>query len=296
MKRLLNTIALTIGLLAGLTDVSAQRLQQVFETPQQAMEAFGEAVTSTNTDALITLLGADYDAVIPPVTRDDYQKFIAAWARQHGIRMDATDRAHIEVGNDGWLLPIPLEKIHAGWIFDMEGAEEEVRIFTIGANELAVIKVMMAYYDAQNEYAEKDRNGDGVLQYAQKVSSTDGRKDGLYWPTKVGEPLSPLGEIFAEAAARGNIGNAGFHGYHYRILTAQGKNAKGGAQSYIVHGRMIGGFGLVAWPVNYDETGVMTFIVNHEGVVYEKNLGPDTERLVKQITTFNPDPTWQKVK
>ncbi len=296
MKRLLNAFALTIGLLVALTNASAQRLQQVFETPQQAMEAFGQAVQAKDSAALVAILGADYQDVIPPVSKDDYQKFVAAWTKQHSLKMDSADRAHIEVGGDGWLLPIPMEKIRAGWFFDMDAAEEEVRIFNIGANELAVIKTMMAYYDAQNEYAEKDRLGDGVLQYAQKVRSTPGRMDGLYWPTNAGEPQSPLGELFAQAAARSGIDREGFHGYHYRILTAQGKNAQGGAQSYVVNGRMIGGFGLVAWPVDYDETGVMSFIVNHQGVVYEKNLGPDTARVVKQITTFNPDASWQQVK
>ncbi len=270
----------------------AQRMQRAFETPQQAMQAFGQAVAGKDSAAFQDILGADYKNVIPPVTNEDYERFLQAWAQYHDITQNDEEHAHIAVGVSDWLLPIPLTRVHAGWIFDMDAARDEIRIYNIGANELDVMQVMRAYVDAQREYAQKDRLGAGVLQYAQKIVSTEGLKDGLYWETGADEPLSPAGILMAEASADGG---EGFHGYHYRILTAQGEHAPGKAKSYIVNGHMTAGFALVAWPVDYDQTGVMTFIINHDGIIYQKNLGPATSRLVNAIQTYNPDSLWSKV-
>ena len=295
-SRIFAALIATVALLAGTGDVAAQRLQTVYDTPDAAMQDFGDAAKAKNLDAFRLILGDDYSDVIPPVSNEDYDRFIQAWNAEHGIIYDDPETAHIAVGKKGWTLPIPLSKIRTGWIFDMDDARDEIRVRTIGANELATIKVMLAYTDAQQEYAQQDRTGDGVPKYAMKFESSPGTKDGLYWPTAAGEPASPIGPLFVEAAANKARGNEGFHGYHFRILTSQGKDAPGGAMSYVVNGKMVRGYGLLAWPVQYDETGVMTFMVNQLGQVFEKNLGPNTASLAAQIGSFNPDSSWTRVK
>lgn len=295
-SRLIAQILLMLALFFGIGQASAQRLQMVYPTPEQAMQAFGDAVKEKNLDALKLILGDDYNDVIPPVTNADWQRFVEAWNMAHGIVLDDAETAHVSVGTKGWTLPIPLARIRTGWMFDMDAAADEIRLRTIGANELATIKVMLAYCDAQQEYAEKDRTGDGVHQYAMKFESSAGKRDGLYWPAQAGEPDSPIGPLFVEAAAVKAQGGEGFHGYRFRILTAQGKDAPGGAMSYVVNGRMVRGYGLIAWPVQYDQTGVMTFIVNQLGQVYEKNLGPDSARIASGIVSYNPDASWTRVR
>jgi hypothetical protein len=177
----------------------------------------------------------------------------------------------------------------------MKAGMEEIAIREIGRNELATIKVAMAYADAQREYIAIDRNGDGVPEYAQKITSSAGKMDGLYWPTKANEEPSPLGRLLADAAADKGRKPGSYHGYSYRILTAQGPDAPGGARSYIADGRMTGGFGLVAWPTSYGKSGVMSFVINQDGQVYEKNLGGATATQAASMKTFNPDATWRKV-
>lgn len=295
IARIGSIILVTFGLLMGAASVHAQRVQQVFKTPQAAMEEFGYAVKAKDTTLFRMMLGDDYQNFIPAPTKEDYQRFIAAWDKAHAIVLDNPTVAHISVGDKGWTLPIPLIKQGADWRFDMDQAIQEMKQRTIGSNEIAVIQAMLAYGDAQMEYAEKDRMGDGVLQYAQRLQSTPGKRDGLYWPTNADEPLSPIGEYFAQTKAVDGIDERGFHGYLFHVLTSQGAAAPGGKLDYIVNGRMIGGYALIAWPVVYGETGVMTFIVNHAGQVYQKNLGPATDRLARQISIFNPDASWQKV-
>jgi hypothetical protein len=187
-------------------------------------------------------------------------------------------------------MPVPIVKTTAGWQFDTRLAPEEMRIRRIGRNEVAAIQVALAYTDAQNEYRARDWNGDGVLEYAKTGLSSPGKRDGLYWASLPGEPESPLGAEFAEAKA-----GQPYHGYLYRILTAQGKDAPGGTRSYLKDGRMTEGYALVAWPERYDDTGVMTFIINKDGVVYEKNLGPGSDAAARAMTAYNPDGSWQKV-
>ncbi len=296
LTRLFALITLCFTTLLTAATANSQRLQEVFPSPEAAMEQFGAAVRNNNQVALRQMLGEDYERIIPPVTKADYKQFLAAWDKKHHIVMNDSNHAHIGVGDKGWTLPIPIVKQRNGWMFDMDGAEDEIQMRAIGANELAVIQVMLAYHDAQSEYAETDRNGDGVLEYAQKIQSSPGGKDGLYWPTNTTEKPSPLGELFADAAAKGVLEGKGYYGYDYRVLKAQGKDAEGGAMSYIVKGRMIGGFALIAWPVKYGETGVMTFIINQAGQVYQKDLGPNTTALAKQIQAFNPDSTWSRVE
>jgi hypothetical protein len=184
------------------------------------------------------------------------------------------------------------------WSFDIAAGREEIFYRRIGRNEIDTIQTCLAYVDAQNEFAAKDRDGKGAGAYAQRVISRPGAKNGLYWPSEQGSEESPLGELFAAASQQGyrpGTGRGAYHGYYYKILTRQGAAAEGGAADYLVKGRMIGGFALVAWPATYGNSGVMTFIVNHSGTIFEKDLGPNTPKLAKRIVSFNPDKTWKKV-
>lgn len=295
MTRFSSIFLLSFAMLFAATATHAQRVQQVFKTPQAAMAAFGAAVKADDDASFQLLLGEDYKDFIPVPSKQDYQRFIAAWDKAHAIVLDTPSFAHISVGDKGWTLPLPLIKQGEDWRFDMEQATQEMKQRTIGANEIAVIQAMLAYGDAQREYAQIDRMGDGVLQYAQRLQSTPGTKDGLYWPTNANEPRSPIGEYFAETRSVDGMAERGFHGYFFRILTAQGPAAAGGSLNYIAKGRMIGGYALIAWPVVYGETGVMSFMINQAGEVYQKNLGPQTESVQKNVLIFNPEASWQKV-
>src|SRR6185437_9662051 len=208
------------------------------------------------------------------------------------------DLAMLVIGNDDFPFPIPI--VHRGdaWKFDTSAGRQEILYRRVGENELDTIQVMLAYVDAQDEYADKDRGfGRGV--YAQRVVSRPGQKDGLYWPTSAGEDQSPIGEFAAEATAQGyqvNGNRAPFHGYYYKILTRQGPNAPGGVLDYVVKGKMIGGFALVAYPAEYGNSGVMTFMVSHEGTIFQKDLGPRTAQVAEQIAAFDPDKSWARVE
>jgi hypothetical protein len=260
------------------------------------MEAFGTAIATSDDLAIDALLGADHETYIPPVGAEARYRFLAAWAKSHAIKPDGDAKALVAVGNDGWTLPIPIVRTAQGWRFDTRAGADEMRIRRIGRNELAVEQVMLAIFDAQKEYARVDRDGDGLLQYAAKFDSSPGKRDGLYWPTKATEPQSPLGPLLAAGRVAGGSREAGYFGYRYKLLGSQGKNAPGGAYDYVARGRNIGGFAAVAWPVKYGDTGVMTFIVSHDGVVYEKDLGPDTAARASSITRFDPDSSWRRVK
>jgi hypothetical protein len=261
--------------------------QKTFATPEAAMNAFG--------DAMRELLGADYRRFLPPVGDDVRLRFLAAWAKARAIKPEGDAKAAITVGNDGWTMPVPIIRTAQGWQFDTRAGAEEMRIRRIGRNELAAMQVMLAIYDAQMEYALFDRDGDGLREYAARFESTPGRKDGLYWPTKSGESMSPLGPLFAEARAAGARSGEGYHGYRYKLVSTQGRSAPGGAYDFTVRGKKIGGFAAVGWPVKYGDTGVMTFMVSHDGAVYEKDLGPDTAARAGAIARFDPDATWRRV-
>jgi hypothetical protein len=286
-------LAAALALFVGWTPAAVAQ-QKTFPSPEAAMNAFGDAVATSDEDAMKAVLGADFRTVIPPVGAEIRYRFLAAWAKSHAIKPDGDAKALVAVGTDGWTMPIPIVKTAQGWRFDMRAGADEMRVRRIGRNENAVMQVMLAIYDAQKDYARVDRNRDGVLQYASKLASSPGKRDGLYWPVKAGEPESPLGPAVAAAVAAGGGSREGYYGYRYKILAAQGKNGPGGAYDYVVGGRMIGGFAAVAWPVKYGDTGVMTFIVSHDGVVYEKDLGPDTAARARAMTRFDPDATWRK--
>jgi len=280
-------VVLFAGTLAMATPVLAQK---AFPTPEAAADALIDGIARHDPDAVNTVLGADYKRYIPmdDASAEDRTNFLAAWARNHKV-VTTGDRAMVEVGTYGWTMPIPLVKTGAGWSFDTRAAAEEMRIRRIGRNELAAMQVVLAYVDAQREYAARDWDGDGAKSYAMKGLSSRGKRDGLYWASLPGEPESPLGPAFADARP-----GQPYHGYAFRILTAQGPSAPGGAKSFVKNGRMTEGFALIAWPAKYDYTGVMTFIVNQDGVVYEKDLGPNTAAVAAAIKSFNPDSSWQR--
>jgi hypothetical protein len=283
MKMLLVAAALAVAPLAS--------AQKVFPTPEAAAEALVDGIARHDRDAIKLVAGADYEKYFPTskTDPDDITDFLAAWARAHAIVPAGNDKAFLGVGKNGWTLPVPIVKTAAGWKFDTKAAPEEMRVRRIGRNELAAIQVALAYTDAQKEYHQTDWNGDGVLEYAARGLSTPGKRDGLYWASLPGEPESPLGAEFADA----KVGQP-YHGYLYRILTAQGANAPGGAKSYLKNGRLTEGYALVAWPAKFDDTGVMTFIVNQDGIVYQKSLGPNTDALARAIKSYDPDASWQK--
>jgi hypothetical protein len=212
--------------------------------------------------------------------------------------MDGDKKAILVIGDNDYPFPIPLERNKDGtWSFDTVAGREEILFRRIGHNELDTIQTCLAFVDAQNDYAAKDR-GAGAGVYAMRFISEAGKKDGLYWPAAQGEEESPLGELFAAATRQGyraGQGRSPYHGYYYKILTRQGPAAPGGAVDYVVRGKMIGGFALVAYPDEYRNSGVMTFLVNHDGTVFQKDLGPKTAQIAEAMTSFNPDPTWKKV-
>ncbi|HYC18271.1 MAG TPA: DUF2950 domain-containing protein [Pseudolabrys sp.] len=284
------------------TAVSVASAQQAFKTPDEAAAALVSAAKASDMKALATVLGPDGediissgDAVADAATR---QKFVAAYDAKHQITLEGDNKAVMVIGPDDFPLPIPLTRKDAMWRFDTAAGRDEILARRIGKNELDAIQASLAYVDAQNEYAEKDRTGVGVKTYAQRIISQPGKKDGLYWPAAQGEDASPLGELVAQATTQGyrvGGGRTPFHGYYFKILTGQGPDAPGGEQDYVVRGKMIGGFGLVAYPAEYGNSGVMTFIVNHKGTVFEKDLGPGTAKRAERMTEFNPDKSWKQV-
>jgi hypothetical protein len=292
MKNFKQTLSI-LGAAFALVATPAALAQQAYPTPETAADAFVDAIARHDGDALKMVVGPDYRTYIPAasVDPDDVTNFLEAWARAHKIVPDGSDKAFLGAGNKGWTMPIPIVKTAAGWRFDTHAAPEQMRVRRIGRNELAAIQVALAYTDAQEEYHARDRNGDGVLQYATRGLSSPGKHDGLYWASLPGEAESPLGAEFADAKA-----GQPYHGYLYKILTAQGKDAPGGARSYVKNGRMTEGYALIAWPEKYNDTGVMTFIVNQDRQVYQKNLGPETAAAARAITAYNPDATWSKVE
>jgi len=266
--------------------------QAIFNSAEEANKTFELALKNNDIKLLQEILGANYQEVLPvdTVSNEDVKKYIAAWEKEHVLLADGDKKRLIAVGVEQWVMPIPIVLGASGWYFDIQEGLERMRIRRIGRNELSAIQAVLAYYDAQKEYAELDRNNDGVLEYAQKFISTSGARDGLYWESNSENTLSPLGPLFAE-----RIPEKAYHGYYYKILTAQGEYAKGGAYSYLQGNNMKLGFALVAWPEEYGESGVISFLVSHEGVVYEQDLGEDSASVAGNMSTFNPSPNWKPV-
>ena len=297
-------LAACIAAVALMTSVSAANAQQSFKSPDDAVKALVGATKDDWPKGVITVLGRDgVDIVSSGDTVADEairQKFLAAYDAKHEVKMEGDDKAVMIIGTEDYPFPIPLTRKKGAWQFDTAAGRLEILYRRIGRNELDAIQACLAYVDAQNDYAEKDRTGAGVPTYAQRIVSRPGKKDGLYWPAAQGDTeASPLGDLVAEATVEGyrvGAGRAPYHGYYFKVLTQQGPNAEGGEIDYVVRGKMIGGFALVAYPAEYGNSGVMTFMVNHKGVVYQKDLGPRTAQRAARFTWFNPDQTWKKVE
>jgi hypothetical protein len=276
--------------------------QEKYTTPDAAVDALIASVKSDDEKAGLVVLGPGGGDIISSGDKvsDDAARarFVSAYDAKHEIKMEGDDKATLILGANDYPFPIPLGRKAGKWSFDTEAGRIEILARRIGHNELDTIQTALAYVDAQDEYASKDRTGGGVGVYARRFVSEPGKKDGLYWPSTQGEEESPLGELFAQASQEGYVAgkHAPYHGYYYKILTKQGPHATGGAVDYIVNDKMIGGYALVAYPDEYRNSGVMTFIVNHGGEVFEKDLGPDTANIAERMASFDPDPSWKKVE
>jgi hypothetical protein len=276
--------------------------QRTFATPEEAVASLVAAAEAGGSAELQQVLGPGSKKLVssgdPVDDANARRKFVTEYHEKNELQRESDTRVVLAVGSDGWTFPFPIVKADGGWRFDASAGAEEILERRIGKNELDAIEVSHAYVDAQREYAEQDRNHDGYVEYAQKFLSSPGQKDGLYWPTEPGEDESPMGPLVVSAQVEGYGGEPHgaprpYHGYYYRILKGQGPAAKGGAYDYVVNGHMMGGFALIASPAEYGASGIMTFIVNHDDVVYQKDLGPKTAELAKEITLFNPDSTWK---
>ena len=276
--------------------------QEQFKSPEEAVDALVSAAKSEDKSAVLAVLGPDGRDIVTSgddvADRTTRENFVTAYTEKHTVSPDGDAKSILVIGNNDWPFPIPIVNKDGTWRFDTKSGLDEILRRRIGRDELAAIQVSLAYVQAQNEYASLDPAGLGPHAYAQRIVSSPGKKDGLYWPTAGGEEPSPFGDLAAKASAEGyKVGQKPipYHGYFYRILKRQGGDAPGGAFDYVVKGKMIGGFALVAYPAEYGNSGIMTFIVNHDGVVFQKDLGPDTGKIARKIESFAPDQSWTKV-
>ena len=284
--------AVLIGL--GMAWANLAAAQEAFPTPEKAVESFVQALGVEHADEarLAQLLGDDWRTYIPRegVQRSDVDAFLEQYKARHQIDKQGDNKAILAVGPEHWTLPIPLTRAANGWRFDLKAGSAEIRARRIGRNELAALQSVLAYHDAQMDYATQDRNGNGALEYAQQIFSTPGKHDGLFWADEEGGEISPLGPLFGKDV----VGDA-WYGYHFRILDGQGPSAPGGAYSYLIGNQMSRGFALVAWPAKYADTGVMSFMISHDGQVFEKDLGPQGDKIAKAMKRFDPDDSWKEV-
>ena len=283
--------------------LSAAEIGRTFATPEEAVSALATAASAKDPNALRALFGsaaADLQNPDHVQATNDLIEFTTAFNQAQRIVRESDSKCVLHIGENSWPFPIPIVKQDGQWFFDAEAGKDELLNRRIGDNELATLEAVRAYVQAQREYAIKDRDGDEVLEYAQKFASSPGEKDGLYWSQDLDGEVSPLGPLIADAQAQGYKRKTGadaaepqpFHGYFFEILTRQGKFAPGGKYNYIINGNMIGGFALVAWPAEYGGTGIMTFVVNQQGRVYQKDLGPKTAKIAPAMKEYNPDKTW----
>jgi hypothetical protein len=301
--RLLRFVLVVVGiaLLGGCARKSEQ--DNAFNTPDEAVTAFVTALEQYDMPRLKALLGPASGALLqssdPVQDKGDREQFLSAYKAKHSLADDGVDRKMLVVGNEDWPMPIPIVKRDGKWVFDGEAGIDELIYRRVGANELGAIDTCRGLVAAQIEYASQGRDGDPPGIYALKLLSDEGLHNGLYWPTAEGEPPSPAGPFVAGAAGEGYRRGAGahepYHGYYYRLLYAQGPNANGGAREYFKDGLLTEGFAIIAWPADYGASGVMTFIVNQDGVVFQKDLGEDTATAVQAIQSFDPDSSWVAV-
>lgn len=299
-----SAFCLSLVLIVGFNFASeAAETGEVFATPEDAVAALKGAVTSQSTTDIRRIFGSGAEDIQNPdrvQATNDLADFADALNAKSRIVRESDTKYVVEAGTNAWPFPIPIVKTNGGWYFDTVAGEDEILNRRIGKNELEVLDTMRAYVDAQREYASQYRYGNDVLQYAQKLASTPGKQDGLYWPSDVDGQMSPLGPLVADAQTEGyrvkaqgqETTRAPFHGYYFKILRRQGKDAPGGKYDYVINGNMIGGFGLLAWPADYGNSGIMTFIVNQQGRVYQRDLGPKTEKLAPAINAYDPGPGW----
>jgi hypothetical protein len=295
-------LVFALGLILLALDASGAD-EQTFASPQEAVKALVIAAQNHDTNALHAIFGSVGQKLISPdavQATEGFKMFVQRLTEKTQLVTNSDSKITLDVGADGWPFPIPLVNQNGQWFFDTAAGKEEILARRIGRDEMGAINVCNAYVEAQREYASQDRMDDGVLAYAQFLRSTPGTHDGLFWPAKPGEELSPLGPLVAQARVEGyhrtakmlNDQIAPYHGYYFKILTRQGKHAPGGKYNYIINGRMVAGFALVAWPAEWSNTGVMTFIVNQQGKIFQKNLGPKTTKIARAITSYDPDDTW----
>jgi hypothetical protein len=295
-------LAMGLGLMLPICVAAQEEL--TFNSPNDAVNALVAAATNHDTNALHLIFGpAGHELISPDVVQatEEYKMFVQHLTEKTVLTTNSDSNITLEVGTNGWPFPIPLVKQNGQWLFDTAAGSEEILARRIGRDEIGAINVCNAYVEAQREYASQDRLGDGVLAYAQFLRSTPGTHDGLFWPAKqLGEELSPLGPLIAQARVDGyhrtakmlNDEEAPYHGYYFKILTRQGKHAPGGKYDYIINGHMIAGFALVAWPAEWGNTGVMTFIVNQQGTIYQKNLGTKTGKIARAMTIYDSNDSW----
>lgn len=294
---------LLVVIVATQTACSPPIQQKDFESPERAAQTLVAAVRSDDLRALLEVLGKEAEPMLnsgdPVQDRNSRSRFLQAYASAHALETNAEGVTTLAVGTDEWPFPFPIVRRDNRYRFDSAAGTEEIINRRVGANELSAIQSCLAFVDAQREYYVRNAEGDSLLHFAQKLMSTPGRKDGLYWPTSRDASPSPLGEAFARAHSEGyfkdGISEATpYHGYIYRLLTSQGSHAAGGAYDYMVRDKMLGGFALIASPAEYGISGVMTFIVNHEGVVFSQDLGPRTALSAQLIESFDPGPGWKR--
>jgi len=303
-KRTASWLKWTCGLVLTVLAGAAVGTQAHFPTPDAAVQALIDAAGAQGSEALYAVLGPDSSQLgsgDPAIDDADRQAFVEAAAEQTRIEQKREDFALLIIGNNDWPFPIPLVRDPSGWHFDTAAGEDELVNRRIGRNELYAIAVARAFVDAQYEYAAQGPGGEGVREFARKLRSSAGKHDGLYWPAGEGEPQSPLGPFVAGAVAEGYVAPGGdssvpYYGYFFRPLQEQGPHAPGGAKSYLNDGRMTEGFALLAYPAEYGVSGVMSFIVNQQGIVFQKDLGEDTSELAAAIQSFDPDATWSPVR
>lgn len=304
MRTLTATLAIACSVLVLAPTVHAEGAgPRVFATSEEAVRVLAETVKAGDLNRLVALFGPEGQELVDTsdvaTGRRNREVFVAAFAEGWRLADKGPDRKELVLGNEAWPFPVPLVRSAAGWSFDAAAGREEVLNRRIGRNELAAIRILHEYVAAQRAYAGAGHDGKRAGLYARRFGSDPGTHNGLYWPARPGEARSPLGVLIAEASEEGYRrrkaaeGPSPLHGYFFRILEGQGKSAKGGARDYVVDGEMSGGFALVAWPVHYDASGVMTFVVNQEGVAHERDLGPETATLVKAFTRYDPDDTWR---
>lgn len=297
-------VMFTGGLAFGGTSKATQK-QKTFNSPEDAVKAVVTAAKNNADEELIAIFGASAKDLISSgdavADKQRRERFMTAYDEKNSL-VSEKGGVVVVVGKNDWPFPIPIVKKGETWFFDTDKGREEILNRRIGENELSAIQTLLAVVDSQREYAMTDHDSDGLIEYAEKFQSDQGKKNGLFWETKEGEEPSPLGPAVAQARMEGYAGKTSgdkpspFHGYYYRILKAQGKNAAGGSFNYVVKGKMIGGFAVVAFPAIYGNSGVMTFIVNHDGAVYQKDFGKNTAKVAQAMKKFDPDKTWEKVE